>query len=143
MPGRPPKTPEEFEIAKRLGANILAARKLAGLNGQELGEAVGRSKQAVSDWEVLGKGPEGFLIPKIAEALDVSPSWLFHGILQMPDRNGPEVVARRLVKRIGLERARALLSVSEADLKKWSDALIASQKKSDVAADGDVESDAQ
>lgn len=143
MPGRPPKTPEEFEVAKRLGANIRAARELLGLSGTELGSSVGRSKKAVSDWEVQGKGPEGYLIPKIAERLGVSAGWLFHGILQMPDRNGPDAIARRLVKRLGLSRARALLSLPEEQATRAIDDALARLKSADTGTPSDTGSDSK
>lgn len=135
MRGRPSKTAEEFEIAKRLGANIREARLLLGLSGEELGEAVGRSKQAVSEWEKNGNGPEGFLIPKIAETLGVTPSWLFHGVLKMPDRHGPEVISRKLVKRLGMKRAAALLSLDYDDLVRCLDAMIESSRPDAPSSD--------
>ncbi len=59
-----------------VGENIARYRKEKGLKQSELGEHIGVSAQAVSKWE-NGGAPDVTLLPKIAQALDISVGMLF------------------------------------------------------------------
>ncbi len=56
--------------------NLRRIRKEKGITQEQLAEAVGVSAQAVSKWE-MSSYPDGDLLPKIAEFLDVSIDELF------------------------------------------------------------------
>ena len=60
-----------------LGDNILSARKAAGLSQEALGEKLGVVSQTVSKWERGESAPDAMLLPRLADALEVSLDVLF------------------------------------------------------------------
>ena len=67
MAGRPPISPPSES-----GARLAALRKAAGLSQAELGEALGIPARSVSFYERKAQSLPSHLLPKIAEALNVS-----------------------------------------------------------------------
>ncbi|MBQ7780265.1 MAG: helix-turn-helix transcriptional regulator [Clostridia bacterium] len=68
-----------------IGKNIAKYRKLQKLTQAELGAKLGVTNQAVSKWESEVSMPDVMLIPKIANALDVSLESLY-GISKEPEK---------------------------------------------------------
>src|SRR5229473_214589 len=65
-----------YNVGMTFKTRLSEARKQAGLTQAELGEAVGSSSQAVSQWERGKTAPELEKVPKIARRLQVSETWL-------------------------------------------------------------------
>ncbi len=62
-----------------IGERIRQARERKGLTQEQLGQIVGVSDAAVSQWETGGIQPAQKNLPKIAQALGVTRSWLLDG----------------------------------------------------------------
>lgn len=67
MAGRPSLTP-----SSECGAHLASLRKAAGLTQVQLAEAVGIPQRSVSFYERQATSLPSHLLPKLAEALDVS-----------------------------------------------------------------------
>ena len=67
MAGRPPLTP-----SSECGAHLASLRKAAGLSQAQLAEAVGIPQRSISFYERQATSIPSNLLPKFAEALDVS-----------------------------------------------------------------------
>lgn len=77
-------------VMKTVGERIRQAREFRGLSGEELALKVGyKTQSGISNLENRATGRGGFMLPKIAEALDVSVEWLLQG----PDTNNMQEVA--------------------------------------------------
>jgi transcriptional regulator with XRE-family HTH domain len=67
------------EIANRIGA----ARTAAGLSNADLAERVGVNRKTIEKWQTTGEGGAGSIkadrLLALAEALDVSVTWLLAG----------------------------------------------------------------
>ena len=63
----------------QLNERIILARKQAGLTQEQLGEALGVSRQAVSKWESGQANPDVGYIIKLCELLELSADWLLTG----------------------------------------------------------------
>ena len=70
-----------------LNERITQARKQAGLTQEQLGEALGVSRQAVSKWESGQANPDVIYIIKMCELFQLSADWLLMG---KPDSSGVE-----------------------------------------------------
>ena len=55
-----------------MGKNIAYLRKSKGYTQEELGQKIGVTNQAVSKWESETSMPDIMLLPRIANALDVT-----------------------------------------------------------------------
>ena len=65
---------------KTLGERIRQAREFRGLTGEELAKKVGyKTQSGISNLENRANGRGGFMLPRIAMALDVSVDWLLEG----------------------------------------------------------------
>lgn len=65
---------------KTVGERIRQAREHRGLSGEELALKVGyKTQSGISNLENRATGRGGFMLPKIAEALNVSVEWLLQG----------------------------------------------------------------
>lgn len=58
---------------------IAAARKLAGLTQEQLGELLGVTRQAVSKWESGQTVPDAVTVARLCEALHVSADYVLLG----------------------------------------------------------------
>lgn len=82
---RLPETPAgPHNLGMGWGSRIAQARKEAGLNQTQLGEAVGAGQPTVSEWEREENEPNFATILRIAKATKVNPCWLAFGD-QFPD----------------------------------------------------------
>lgn len=71
-----------------VGGRIAYARAAMGLTQDKLGERIGVSKSAISQWERGGiEKLTGENLLAIAQALEVSPEWLWFG----KDKNGKDI----------------------------------------------------
>ncbi|AIF46341.1 helix-turn-helix domain-containing protein [Dyella japonica] len=70
------------------------ARKAASLTQEELGFALGLSKQAVSDWENGRQFPNAHVLPQLRKELGVTLDYLYCGDGQGRERGVQEVAAR-------------------------------------------------
>jgi DNA-binding XRE family transcriptional regulator len=66
------RKPVESERAK----SLRRARRICGLTQAQLAEKVGVSRVAVNSWEMGNKYPRDTIIPKLAEALGITPAEL-------------------------------------------------------------------
>lgn len=73
-----------YPMCMELAQRIKMARKRRRLSQTALGELLGVSPQAVSQWETGKTGPERNMIPKLATVLKCSEEWLFHGREPLP-----------------------------------------------------------
>jgi len=65
---------------KTIGDRIRQAREFRGLSGEELALRVGyKTQSGISNLENRATGRGGFMLPKIAEALDISVEWFIQG----------------------------------------------------------------
>ena len=62
----------ETQIAERLKI----ARKMAGLNQQELAEKCGISRQSITLYETEFREPDASVLKRMVDALEVSADWL-------------------------------------------------------------------
>ena len=60
-----------------IGENIRQARKNAGLTQKELGEKLGISAAAISQFEKKNSNPHNSTVQKIAAVLEISPLTLY------------------------------------------------------------------
>lgn len=63
----------------QLNERIIRARKQAGLTQEQLGEALGVSRQAVSKWESGQANPDVTYVVKMCELFHLSADWLLLG----------------------------------------------------------------
>lgn len=63
----------------QLNERIIQARKQAGLTQEQLGEALGVSRQAVSKWESGQANPDVSYVVKMCELFGTSADWLLIG----------------------------------------------------------------
>lgn len=102
-----------------VGARIREARQARGLTQNELATVLGVTRSAVAQWETGRAGQESAMLPRIAEALAISPGWLLAGdevlsvpagtgMQQMRDAQGDELALIRLYRACAPED-RALL----------------------------------
>lgn len=84
---------------RELGERIAAARKERGMTQQQLAEQLGIAQQTLGHYEVARARIAADLLPKLAEALDVSLDELLMGHLtvRLPGKRGP---ASRLEQQI-------------------------------------------
>lgn len=76
---------------KTVGERIRQARTARGLSGEQLARLVGyKTQSGISNLENRATGHGGGMLPKIAEALDVSIEWLLQG----PDIDHPNEIPR-------------------------------------------------
>lgn len=74
-----------------LGNRIKAARNRLGMTQEQLGDALGVTKQAVYRWEQDLDYPAG-RVPKLRRTLRVTFSWLHGGEGPAPDPGDPAVI---------------------------------------------------
>jgi transcriptional regulator with XRE-family HTH domain len=79
------------------GDRLRKARKTASLTQEELGFAVGVSKQAVSDWENDRQFPSAHVLPQLKKELGVTLDHLYCGDGAGRERGMQEVAARHEV----------------------------------------------
>jgi len=108
------KAPERG-LATGVGARVRAARKQRGLSGSALGEILGLDKTQVSKIETDTRGISIHEMPKLAEALRVTPQWLM-GM----EPSAPLALAHRLHGAADVARAQA----RAADVLRVEDALV-------------------
>jgi len=70
-------------MPKNIGEKFKKIRKKLGLTQEELGRAVGVSKQAISNVESLHSNPSIPLLGKLIENLNVNSNWLIADIGDM------------------------------------------------------------
>ena len=83
-----------------IGEQIKKARRNAGLTQKQLGDALGgKGISTISEWESGKRSPDIELIPKLAEVLGVSQSWLMtgdtpikHNYIHVVDENGERII---------------------------------------------------
>lgn len=68
-----------------IGKNIAKYRKAKGLTQEELGAMIGITNQSVSKWESEVSMPDILLLPKIANALNITLDDLY-GIAKEPEK---------------------------------------------------------
>ncbi len=78
--GPPPESGLAAEPASRLGANLRAARKQAGLSQETLAYEAEVDRAAISVYERGGRGPNLRTVLKLARALQLRPAALFAGV---------------------------------------------------------------
>lgn len=100
-----------MRIAPILGRAIDHEMKRRGLQGKDLAELLGMSPATISGWRQGHHCPETYLIPRLCDALECSPNWLFYDTVRRMPGRGHEAAAKRLAKRLTLEQMRALASV--------------------------------
>ena len=66
-----------MDIKKLIGQRIKVRRKQLGLTQEELAERLGVTWSAVSKWEIGDRRPSDKLLQRLAEVLNVSPSYFF------------------------------------------------------------------
>ncbi len=71
-------------MAKGTGRRIAEARAKVKLNQSELARAMGVTPQAVQQWEEGLTSPRGNRIGKLADLLQVTPSWIQFGTEPAP-----------------------------------------------------------
>ena len=74
--------------AASVGGRIRQARKFADLSQQALADAVGASRDSVSNWERGEHSPSVDMLLLIAQAIDVPATWFLEGVAPSP--TGPE-----------------------------------------------------
>lgn len=78
--GASPDPGAAVEAASRLGANLRAARKQAGLSQETLAYEAEVDRAAISVYERGGRGPNLRTVLKLARALQLRPAVLFAGV---------------------------------------------------------------
>jgi len=73
-----------YASADLLGARMCLARRCAGFSQQQVGDAVGTTRAAVSLWENGSTSPTAANLARAAAALEVSIDWLIGGCGQGP-----------------------------------------------------------
>jgi len=71
---------KDWETAKKIGANIAAARKSAGMQQIALAEKLGIGSSSVCNWEIGNRMPPLEQFIRLAEVLDVPVAVLFRGV---------------------------------------------------------------
>ena len=74
----------------QLNERMIRARKQAGMTQEQLGEALGVSRQAVSKWESGQANPDVTYVVKLCELFHLSADWLLLGKEQGKDGVQPE-----------------------------------------------------
>lgn len=77
-----------------LNERITQARKHAGMTQEQLGEALGVSRQAVSKWESGQANPDVTYIMKMCRIFEVSADWLLFGAEQTPPVQGQPAIPK-------------------------------------------------
>jgi transcriptional regulator with XRE-family HTH domain len=67
--------------ARRFGLNLRIARRLKGITQEELASRVYLDRCAISRMETGNRYPRLDRVLELAEALDVKPSELLHGVV--------------------------------------------------------------
>ena len=67
-----------------LGGRLWRAREAAGFSESKFAHAIGVKKETVSAWESDRSEPRANKLVTMAGILNVSPSWLLHGIGESP-----------------------------------------------------------
>lgn len=80
-----------------MGKNIACFRKSKGYTQEELGQKIGVSNQAVSKWESETSTPDIMLLPRIANALDVTLDDLFAEHIILTSIQGSKVFNEKAV----------------------------------------------
>ena len=80
-----------YYIDMTMGYRIKVARDRLGLNQEEVGNAIGVSKQSVNQYETKGTSPEPHRIPALRQILRVTFAWLHAGEGPPPDKDSIEV----------------------------------------------------
>lgn len=80
-----------YSIGMTIGKRIRLAREARGLTLDQIAEAIGTTKQNVSQYEKKGTGPERDKIPALRKILQVTFAWLLTGDGPPPDKDSPEV----------------------------------------------------
>lgn len=78
--GPPVESGGHSQPATRLGANLRAARKHAGLSQEALAYEAEVDRAAISVYERGGRGPNLRTVLKLARALELCPAVLFAGV---------------------------------------------------------------
>ena len=86
---------------------IQSLRKARGITQEQLADAVGVSRQAVSKWEAEQSVPDLERIVAMAEYFDVTTDYLLRGIEPAPDVRAPRTSPRTVHNRHGARRRRA------------------------------------
>lgn len=81
------------------GARLAAIRKAAGYTQTELGEEIGVSQRVVAYYEVESEHPPVNLLPKLAQALNVTTDELL-GLKEVKQTSRPDNRLQRRVKAI-------------------------------------------
>ena len=77
-----------------LNERIAQARKKAGLTQEQLGEALGVSRQAVSKWESGQANPDVTYIMEMCRIFDVSADWILFGTEHKPSAPVPAEIPK-------------------------------------------------
>lgn len=80
-----------YSIGMTIGKRIRIAREARGLTLEQVGDALGVSKQAIGQYEKKGTGPERDKILALREVLQVTFAWLLAGDGPPPDKDSSEV----------------------------------------------------
>jgi transcriptional regulator with XRE-family HTH domain len=87
--------PKEMTIGVRIK---LARKRIDGLTQVKLGEAVGATGGAVSNWERNSERPDPDKYPKLRKALRVPYKWLLEGNTPPPEPDDPLVLLEDLTE---------------------------------------------
>ncbi|MBS3652236.1 helix-turn-helix transcriptional regulator [Pseudaminobacter sp. 19-2017] len=72
-----------------MGGRLSRAREAAGLSIRDMAWRLGVSAATMKGWESDRSQPEARRLPTIAGLLNVSLSWILHGVGTSPDEPGP------------------------------------------------------
>ena len=98
-----------------LGKRIAAARKKAKLTQKQVGDALGLTAQAVSDWERDQTRPEIENLRQLVHILKTTAHWLLEGNNAPPDVDDPRVLIDRLTPQARRQAIRYLKMLAEDD----------------------------
>lgn len=106
-----------------MGGRLSRARDAAGLGIADLARQVGVKVATIQSWECDRAQPRSNRIATLAGMLNVSISWILHGVGTGPDEDGGAELLRNLVSNVeSLKRLRdesdALLAQIEDDLRR-------------------------
>jgi HTH-type transcriptional regulator, cell division transcriptional repressor len=104
-----------------LGGRLSRARDATGLSVSELARRIGVQASTIKTWESDRAQPRANRLSMLAGVLNVSPSWLLHGVGEAPRESNlaeiAEMISAQLdrLKRLQAESA-AIISQLESDL---------------------------
>lgn len=118
-----------------IGEKITQLRKKAGLSQEELGNAIGVSRQAVSKWELNAIQPKAKMIQALSLFFHVSIHYFFDELPEPKENNGrPKTLGEKIYELrrkagVSQEQLGELLGVSRQSVSNWETDCLAPKKE--------------